>query len=468
MGTVEAQHYGCAYNKDVILLHGGEDWETNDYTDVTGPSSQGKLSSTTGGANNNANVYNAAATFRITVTDHEEVAVKANVKAVRPAPTPFDADTAVTADQILGGITGELSGVTVNGNALNYEIIGNGLYLYTAADADDFNVEVVDQDLMQVMQTEINDVTKLPVQCKHGAIVKVGNTRMADEDDYYLQFQGENDKSGVGQWVEVAEPGIVKSFDATTMPHILQRQANGNFLVKKNTWADRDVGDNVTNPIPSFVGKEVNKVVFFRNRIVFLAGENVITSRPGSLATPNFWSDTALTVSAVDPIDISCSSKYPSDLYDAIEITTGLLCFSSNAQFLLASDDAIFNPDTAKLRAVAWYNNDIVVPPLSLGESIGFIDNSNKYSRFMEMMGAAREGEPIIVNTSELVPTLLPKDTDLVTNSKENNMVFFGKTDEDVVVGFKYLNVGNERKQSAWFKWKHNNPIKYHLSLIHI
>jgi len=439
-----AEDYACSYNREITLLHGGEGWATNDTTTQTLDQAQTS--------------YN----YTVTVTDHEVSAVKANVKAVRPAPTPFDADTAITVDGILGGITGELTGVTINGNALNYEIIGNGIYLYTAADADDFNVEVVDQDLMRVMQTEINDVTKLPVQCKHGAIVKIANTRMSDEDDYYVKFVGENGKSGPGQWTEVAEPGIVKSLNASTMPHMLQRQADGDFLVKQYTWADREIGDNTTNPIPSFVGQKINRVLFFRNRLVILAGENVITSRPGSIATPNFWSDTALTVSAVDPIDISCASVYPSDLFDAIEINTGLLCFSTNAQFLLSSDDTVMNPDTAKLRAVSWYNYNKVIPPVSLGQTTGYVDNSNKYSRFMEMANIVREGEPAVVNTSKIVPTLLPKDIDLFTNSRENNFVFFGKTNSDEVVGFRYLNQADKRLQSSWFKWKFNNPIKYH------
>ena len=439
-----AEDYACSYNREVTLLHGGEGWATNDTTTQTLDQAQIGYS------------------YTVKVTDHEVSAVKANVKAVRPAPTPFDADTAITVDGILGGITGELSGVTVNGNALNYEIIGNGIYLYTAADADDFNVEVVDQDLMRVMQTEINDVTKLPVQCKHGAIVKIANTRMSDEDDYYVKFVGENGKSGPGQWTEVAEPGIVKSLNASTMPHMLQRQADGDFLVKQYTWADREIGDNTTNPIPSFVGQKINRVLFFRNRLVILAGENVVTSRPGSIATPNFWSDTALTVSAVDPIDISCASVYPSDLFDAIEINTGLLCFSTNAQFLLSSDDTVMNPDTAKLRAVSWFNYNKVIPPVSLGQTTGYVDNSNKYSRFMEMANIVREGEPAVVNTSKIVPTLLPKDIDLFTNSRENNFVFFGKTNSDEVIGFRYLNQADKRLQSSWFKWKFNNPIKYH------
>ena len=176
--------YRCSYNREVNLLHGGEGWITGDEVVVALDTAQ--------------TTYN----YTIRIEDHETASITTNVKAVRPTPTPFDADTSVTIDAILGGITSELSGVTVNSNPLLSKVVGNGIYIYTAADADDFNVEIVDQDLMRVMQTEINDVQSLPFQCVHGAIVKISNTRASDEDDYYVKFNGENGKDGPGTWVE--------------------------------------------------------------------------------------------------------------------------------------------------------------------------------------------------------------------------------------------------------------------------
>ena len=435
-GSVDASNYKCSYNRQVILLHGGEDWETGDTTTVTLDQAQTSYD------------------YTIRVEDHEEVAVKANIKAVRPVPTPFDGETAVTVDTILGGITSELSGT-----AITAVVIGNGLYLHSNSA---FSVEVPEKDLMRVMQESINDVSELPTQCRDGYIVKVANSKASDDDDYYLKFEGNDGNDGPGAWVECAAPGIVKSLNATTMPHVLQRQADGDFLVKKYTWEDRVVGDDITNALPSFVGKTINKVLFFRNRLALISGENVILSRPGELATPAFFAKTALAVGATDPIDISCSSTFPSDLFDGMEVAAGLAVFSTNQQFLLSSDAEILNPDTAKLRSISTYNYNKDVPPISLGVTTGYIDNSGKYSRFNEMANVVREQEPVIMETSKIVSTLLPKDIDLVTNSRENQIVLFGKTDSDTVYGYKYLVSGEKREQTAWFKWKLNNPIKYH------
>jgi len=426
-------NYRCSYNREVILLHGGEGWVTGDTATVT------------------LDQANTSYNYTVRVEDHESVTVRANLKLIRPEPTPFDADTAVTSDTILGGILAELpTGITG-------KVIGTGLYLSSNSE---FNVEVVEEDLMRVMQSSVNDVTRLPNQCKHGYIVKVSNARMSEEDDYYLRFDGENNRDGPGSWTECAKSGITKTL--TNMPLVIQRTATTTFTVKQFTYQDRRVGDTFTNPEPTFVGKRINKVLFHRNRLVLLSGENVITSRPGTLGTPDFFIESALTTSASDPIDISAASTFPSELFDGIETTTGLVVFSTNQQFLLASDDTVLNPDTAKLRSIATYNYNKDIPPISLGTTLAYVDNSGRFSRLNEVANVQREGEPDVVEVSKIVPSLLPKDIDLITNSRENSIIALGKTDTDTVFLYRYFNVANKRQQQAWFKWKFNNPLIYH------
>ena len=441
------QDYRCSYNREAVLLHGGEGYVTNDTVTAT-------LTSAAGGADTNGNgTPDAAATYTIKVVDHERTTVQANLGLIRPAPTPFDAQTAVTADAILGSLKEEIDAIS----GISAKIIGSGMYL---SSANPFNVEVVEEDLMRVMQSSVNDVTNLPNQCKHGYIVKISNSRMADEDDYYVRFDGENNQDGSGSWSECAKPGIAKTL--TNMPLVIQRTATTTFTVKQFTYQDRRVGDDLTNPLPSFVGQRINKVLFFRNRLALLSGENVITSRPGTLGIPDFFVESALTTSASDPIDISAASMFPSELFDGIEINTGLLVFSTNQQFLLASDDTVLNPDTAKLRSVSTFNYNETIAPISLGTTVAYIDNSGKFSRFNEMANVQREGEPNVVEVSKIVPTLLPKDIDLITNSRENSIVLMGKTNSDIVFGYKYLQIANKRQQAAWFRWKLNNPLIYH------
>jgi hypothetical protein len=458
-----ATQFVCSYQPEVTLLHGGEGWETGD-TIVVAMTGQGLG----GGGTNSNNDDKRVATYTLEVTDHEETVVQAKYSGastglIRPAVTPFDSDTTVTSDTILAGMKTAIE--SISGTPINAKIIGSVMYLSSAST---FNVEIVEEDLMRVMQNSVNDVTNLPNQCKHGYIVQVKNARMADEDDYYLRFDGQNGKDGSGAWSECAKPGIAKRL--FNLPVVIQRTATTTFTVKQFDYHDRRVGDPKTNPLPSFIETNssgnfigrINKVLFFRNRLAFLSGENVILSRPGTLGKPDFFVESALTTSASDPIDISAASMFPSELFDGIEINTGLIVFSSNQQFLLTSDDTVLNPDTAKLKSIATFNYNIDIPPISLGTTVAYVDNSGRFSRLNEMANIAREGEPNIVEVSKVVPSLLPNDIDLLTNSRENAMILLGKTGTNEVFGYKYLNVGDKRQQAAWFKWKFNKNLVYH------
>jgi hypothetical protein len=426
--TPEAEDFTCSYSADLELLHGGEGWAQGDTVQCTVSGQQ----------------------YTINIDKVETVSVRASIKAVRPEPTPFDAQTNVSVDSILGGITDALP------SSISSQVIGNGIYLHSTSN---FTVEAQNTDLMTVITDQVNDVTGLPFQCKKGYIVKVANSSAA-EDDYYLKFEGTANVSGPGSWVECAEPGILNKINDTTMPVIIQRQSGGNFRVKKFSYNDREVGDDNTNPLPSFIGKTINKVVFFRNRIAFLSDENIILSRPGDLG--NFFVNTALTVSGTDPIDISSSSKYPGILFDAIEINTGLLVFGEKQQFLLATDSDILNPDSARLSSIATYNYNTAVPPFSLGTTAGFIDNAGAHSRFFVMSNVAREGEPNVNELSKTVSRKLSKEVDLLANSRENTSVFFGKSNSNEVFGYKYFNVADKQIQSSWFRWTFSRPLRYH------
>ena len=439
-GASDKSDYGCSYTDELTLLHGGEGWQENH--DVT--------------------VTLEGANYVIEVTEHEKTQQKVNVYAVRPSPTPFDADTAVSATTIIGGIITEIADIPTELWSISYQVVGNGIYIYS--DDDAFNVQVVEKDLMKVITTEANDITDLPTQCIDGYIVKIINSD-SNEDDYYLKFNATNGTSGSGSWEECPEPGIKKGFSPANMPLTIQRTAEETFTVDRAAWSLREVGDDNTNPYPSFCGdpddnKTISRILFWRNRLVILSGENAICSQPGNFY--NFWNKSALAVSPTDRIDIACSSSFPSKLVDGIQINNGLLLFSTDQQFLLSTDDSVLNNDTAKLTSVATYNYNQKVSPISLGKTVGFLDSSGAYSKFFEAANIASVGEPDIVNQTTVVPKLLEQGVNLITNSRENGLVLFGKENSDSITGYKYLNIGNERLQSSWFKWKLVNPIRYH------
>jgi hypothetical protein len=81
-------------------------------------------------------------------------------------------------------------------------------------------------------------------------------------------------------------------------------------------WKPREVGDNETNPLPSFVGFPVDSISFFKNRIVFTSRQNVICSQAGDYF--NFFASTVITIVDNDPIDLSAGSTKPIKTYRSL------------------------------------------------------------------------------------------------------------------------------------------------------
>jgi len=280
---------------------------------------------------------------------------------------------------------------------------------------------------------------------------------------------------GEGIWEECAAPNLDVKFDVDTMPLQLKRvlpgtfsingggstsYANGAFRFEYPPWDDRDVGDDLTNPKPSFVNNKITKIFFFRNRIGMLSGENVILSRVNDFY--NFWAKTAFTIANADPIDLQSTSTYPTDLFDAIEVNAGLLMFSASQQFLLKTDEAQLTPETAIVSYLSSYAFNEKTKPFNMGTTAGWLNSTAKRTRFHEMAGIQRNGEPAVLEQTKIISKLFPDDITLVAESTENSMVLFGSLNKNEVWGYKYYTQGEQRIQSAWFRWELPGTVTFH------
>jgi len=450
-GNSSSPIYKCRYMVKCDLLYGGEGWQQGHTKDVI----------------MNTPIHDSK--YTITIAESSASTVSANLSLVRPTPTPFDGDTVVTAESILGAIRTEIlnpaNSAVDSSTGFTVEQIGTGLYI-SRTDAK-FNISTAASELLNVLTDSVQDVADLPRQCKHGYVVMVRNGA-ADEDDYYVKFEGKKKSDGTyvdgpGTWIECAAPERFIKFDPETMPIKMVRETATSFKVSQIAWEDALVGTDVTAPEPSFIGNTINKMIFFRNRMVLLSDENVIMSQPGDFT--NFWPKSAITYTTSDVIDLSCSSEHPAIVYDGIQVNSGLVLFTKTQQFMLTTDSDVLSPMTAKINALSNYNFNYKTSPINLGTTIAFLDNAGKYSRFWEVSKIAREGEPDVIDQTKVVSKLFDKDLALISNSRENSVIFFSQEDSSTLYGFRYFTTNQRRMQQAWFKWELAGKIQHHAVL---
>lgn len=222
--------------------------------------------------------------------------------------------------------------------------------------------------------------------------------------------------------------------------------------IGKLFWKPRSVGDAETNPMPSFVGSQIQGISFFKNRLILLSGENVITSQAGDYF--NFFASTVITIVDSDPIDISCGALRPVKLTHAVSVPRGLVLFADNAQYIFETTTEAFSASTAEINLLSSYSISTRATPVDIGPSIVFIEQNDTATSIFEMAVADSANRPAVAEISRNVPTYLPSDVrDLKVTTSAATFAISSNQDPTALYLFRFYNNGNERIMSSWFKW---------------
>ena len=450
-GDATSPEYKCNYEANVEVLNPGKDWQVGDTVQMEA------------GGKTYTILINKTETF---YTDAEDL--------IEPDITPDG--TNVSADTILK----ELEAAIVAYNSDFFvKRIGNGLYVTHTDPNFVFSFSTPETAIMNIVTNEVNNIADLPSQCRGGYRVKIANTD-SDFDDYYAVFETEFDGlDGPGAWVETVAPDINTVINPAFMPHQMRRNRDGSFTVSPVEWEPMLVGDEKTNPPPSFISQPgsdgrcyINNMAFFRNRLCMLSGDNVICSRPGDFF--NFWNGSALAQVDNDPIDIAVGttgSDANAVLYDSMEVSDGLVVFTGDQQFLLSTDSEVLSPKNARFNRIGTYRYTGAelrqirqpdgrlyevyrgVPVFSMGTSIGFTSNAGLHTRVMEMYDISRSGQANVNELTKPVSRLIPYGVNLVASSKDNQFLAVANQNTKDIWVYRYFDNDKERLQSSWFRW---------------
>jgi len=300
-------------------------------------------------------------------------------------------------------------------------------------------------------QDSVNSVADLPTESINGRKVKIINTANAN-DTYYSTFVATNGVSGPGYWEEALGYGMSPGLTEATMPHELVNTGSNAFTFRPITWTARLVGDNSTNSHPSFKDAKIQQSFFYNNRLGFLTEDNVSMSQSGEFY--NFYHITAQTVSAADPVDLSCSSIRPAVLHGIIPVASGLILFSENQQFILYSADGNLSPTTALIRGLSNYEMDTKIDPVDVGTTVNFISKTPAYSKVFGMTPRGEGQVPLVRDVGKVVAEYIPESIDNLVASPQNSFIAMFGADSEKVYFYRTHTDGEQEVLQAWFNWQ--------------
>ncbi|MCD7896372.1 MAG: hypothetical protein LUG50_06810 [Planctomycetaceae bacterium] len=373
--------------------------------------------------------------------------------------TTAGSDTQPNSQKIAAALKTQLE----RSGGLTVDITGSVLRI-SKTDGSDFTFSVTDswgEQALVGIKKQVAKFTDLPAKAFDGFKVKVTGESKGEDDDYYVCYDSEGGTRN-GTWDECRGWGVQSDFDHATMPHVLIRTEDGTFVFKQAngaepyevaSWESAKVGDDSSCPPPSFIGKTISGMVFFRNRLGILAGENVVLSRDAEFF--NFWPKTTSTAVATDPIDYASSHEKVSILRFAVPFQDSLALFADQVQFQLGNGGAsAFSPETVRLDISTQFDCSPKCAPVAAGQNIYFVvenkDNSAVMEYFVTTDGVTLDATEVTAHVPRYIPHGVFK---MIASTNDDYLMLLSTAQRNVVWLYKYFWIDEDKVQSAWGKW---------------
>jgi len=384
--------------------------------------------------------------------------------------------------------TFSVSGSQVAVGATITAVRKGNLLKITNAQGTDFTIRSSDglsDTGLGVVYKEVDFITDLPKKCFNGFRVKIRGDAELSQDDYYVEFQTkDSEEFGEGAWVETngwstdsvptgQSTGIPLDFNKTTMPITIIPNFTGNNITSytaeltgetsvSSSWALRQAGDKLTNPAPSFVGKQIKDIFFYKNRLGLLTDSSVVFSEADEYF--NFWRTTTQSLLDSAPIDVGISHTKVALLTHAIPFQEKLMLFSANTQFVLRGSD-LLTPKTVNISPVTEYEMEANTRPFALSNFLYFAyprgsftggNFTGLYEYYVDKDSETYDAVDLTAQVPAYMPSISP---DIIGSASENTIIAASAVNPKHLYVYRFFWQGKDKIQSAWQRFDFDNNV---------
>ena len=363
--------------------------------------------------------------------------------------TATDVSTGTIASELVALLTESgVSAVQLDGDSCVIRITGTREYIDGLTSSDSYG-----NSASLLLKGKAQKIEDLPPTAQDGDIIEIVKDDTGLLAGYYMKYSKSD-----GLWTESVKPGSRTKLDGSTLPHQLIRTDVTKFLFRESVedeehsrpgWMERKAGDDISAPIPSFIGHTIRDIFYHKNRLGLLSGQNIVLSKPNDYF--NFFPDTVSTTLDTDPTDRAVGFNEPVLLEWAVPFKEDLLLFSRNRQFVMSSGTEVFAADTAMIDPVTNFPCSGLLRPSNLGPSLVFASDNADHSLVREYFVQAdtlqNDAADITAHCPEYLPSRMARSVHLANSG---TLLLWSENTPSKLWVYRYYWSGNEKPQSSW------------------
>lgn len=295
-------------------------------------------------------------------------------------------------------------------------------------------------------------ISDLPASAPNNWKALISSDDDEAEDDYYVSYDG-------SVWTEDTNRPTKYVNPSHNMPRTILANPNGTFTVGNASWVGRKAGDENTNPDPSFKGKTITDILFFKDRLGFLCEENIILSEVGEYF--NFYRTTVLQTLDSDRIDVTINSEQTSLLTGYSVFDEKLYLFSKGTQFILKGQPTL-TPTTVEVDVSTRFEMDTKVVPRGLGRTLYYAQPFGGSGKVREYYVDSDTGTTDSADITAHCPRYIEGKIKNIASSESLKMLAVTTVEDDYLYIYNFMWQGQEKVQSAWHRWYFTGFKVYH------
>ena len=289
---------------------------------------------------------------------------------------------------------------------------------------------------------------------------------------YWATFRDTQDSMATGDWAdgyweESVKPGVSKSFDPLTMPHVLFRQSNGewqfspldghtylvdgaDFTIPE--WGIRSVGDKLkTNKSPKFVGKPLQDLCFHEGRLGLLSEDSIVFSE--TREPFNFFRATVLNTLDSDRVELTAELTDDEKFTQASPLGSDVVIFSNGRQYVVRSEGPLTPTSASFIEAGRFDASNESLPIRRKDALITANSRGGRGAVFEFRVVGERRPSLERVDLTAIASNYVEELRQLSSSTQSDMMVGLSdKTPDTLWIYTDFMNRG-ERVMQAWQKW---------------